>query len=51
MASRLRLAPYCAIRIHSIKNIMIITSLARVKPSAIADINECPSKLYKTILK
>ena len=56
MASRLRLAPYCAIRIHSIKmcntaDIMIITSLARVNPSAIADINENPSKLYKTILK
>ena len=31
--------------------IILITSLARVNPSAIADINGCPGKLYKMILK
>ena len=31
--------------------VILITSLARVNPSTIADINGCPGKLYKTILK
>ena len=30
---------------------MIISSSVKVNPSAIADINGCPGKLYKTILK